>query len=239
MKTKAFAFQLTVTFLVSGALFSAGSCFAQSASAKANNDAQLWENLNVNKKLTQNFTLRFSHEGRFTQNDSRLTYYFGDFGAEYEIPKTHFGILLDYVFIRKELPEYWSTRHQFYTALTYGKKFGKFSVHDRQMFLGQVKDVNTSIDGRYPEWYVRNKLTLKYKFNFFWSAYVAEELYWHINIPRPDALPHFNRVRYFAGLFFKPDNHNEFEVYYLIEQHMNTTAPPHNFVLGVGYELSL
>jgi hypothetical protein len=219
-------------------------CEKLPAQKSVNNDAQFWENINAEKSLSRNFTARFSHEGRFTSNDSRLTYFYGDFGAEYQIPKTHFGIMLDYVFIRKlsqklQMPEYWSTRHQFYTAITWKHKFGKAELHDRQMILAQVKDVRSSADGKIPDWYLRNKITVKYNFNYYWSAYAAEELYWHMITPSPDALPHTNRMRYFIGGFYKPNRRNEFELYYLVEQHMHINNPNHNFVIGAGYTLSL
>ena len=213
------------------------------AQGRRNDDAQFWENINAGKSLTRNLDARFSHEGRFTSNASRLTYFFGDFGLEYHFPKTHFSLVLDYVLIRKlvekqQKPQYWSTRHQFYTAVMWKKKLGDFELHDRQMIMSQVKDIHSSTDGKIPDWYLRNKLTVKYNFNFYWSVYAAEELYWHVNTPQPDALPHVNRMRYFIGGFYRPDKRNEFELYYLVEQHMHEADPPRNFVIGAGYTFS-
>lgn len=214
------------------ALLQAPGGFAQTQ------DAQLWENLNFEKALGSNFTFRFSHEGRFTNNDSRLTYYYGDFGIGYDIPRTHFGILADYVFIRKQTTElWWSTRHQAYIAGTWKQKFGDFILHDRQMVMTQVKDINRSAYGKIPEWYLRNKVTLKYNFNFYWSAYVAEEVYWHMGLH--DGSSPVNRMRYFAGMFYRPNRVSEFELYYLIEHHEHIVDPSTNYVLGVGYTLSL
>lgn len=204
------------------------------------NDAQLWENFNIDHKLSRDLTARFSHEGRFTGNDSRLTYFFGDIGLEYKIPKTHFGLLGDYVFIRKLVPEnYWSNRHQAYVALTYAHKLGKIQLHDRQMLLAQVKDIRSSSDGKIPDWYLRNKLTAKYSFNFYWSVYAAEEMYWHATVAGNNSPAHLNRMRYFIGGFYRPDRRSEFELYYLFEQHMNEVNPNHNFVLGAGYTLTI
>lgn len=207
------------------------------------NDAQLWENIDLSKNLTRSLGLRFSHEGRFTNNDSRLTYYFEDIGMEYKTYFHHISIMADYVFIRKLTSksfaqEYWDTRHQYYVALTWSKKLGRFKLHDRQMIMGQVKDVHSSVDGKIPDYYLRNKFSVKYKFNYYWSVYVAEELYWHMVTPQPDALPHINRVRYFVGGYYKANEKNEFELYYLFEQHMHIVNPNHNFILGVGYSYS-
>jgi hypothetical protein len=224
-------------------LFSVFDCKSQSQSPSIK-DAQLWENFNVDKKLSRNITARFSHEGRFTNNDSRLTYLYGDFGMEYKFPRTHFSLTLDYVYIRKlnqkwQMPEYWDNRHQYYLAAMWSKKVSQFEFHDRQMLMGQVKDVYSSLSGKIPDWYLRNKVTIKYNFNFYWSVYAAEELYWHIPAPAPDPSPHIDRMRYFIGGYFRPNKRSEFEIYYLIEQHMNVVNANHNFILGLGYGLSL
>jgi hypothetical protein len=206
-------------------------------------DAQFWENFNMDKKLTRNMTARFSHEGRFTNNDSRLTYYFEDVGLEYKFHHHHLAVLADYVFIRKlnvkaNVQEYWDTRHQYYVALTWAKKIGELELHDRQMILGQVKDVYSSAAGKIPDYYLRNKFSVKYNFNYYWSVYAAEELYWHLISPAPANFPHVNRMRYFLGGYYKVNDKNEFELYYLFEQHMNIINPNHNYVLGIGYSYS-
>jgi len=207
------------------------------------NDAQVWENFNMDKNLSRSLVVRFSHEGRFTNNDSRLTYYFEDVGLEYKLHFHHLAILADYVFIRKLtsqtfVQEYWDTRHQYYVALTWAKKSGQFEFHDRQMIMGQVKDVHSSLSGKIPDYYLRNKFSAKYNFNYYWSVYAAEELYWHVISPQPDAQPHLNRIRYFLGGYYRMNNKNEFELYYLFEQHMNIVNPNHNYVVGVGYTYS-
>ncbi|MBI3510796.1 MAG: DUF2490 domain-containing protein [Bacteroidetes bacterium] len=224
-------------------LFFTSRALAQADEKPFANDAQLWENINAEHKLQRNFTARFSHEGRITNNMTRLTYYFEDFGVEYKIPKTHFSFLLDYVYIRKlqqkSMTELWSNRHQYYFAVNYSFKVGPIHVHDRQMLMGQVKDLYTSTNGGVPDWYLRNKVTLRYDLNFYWSAYLAEEYYWHMNTPQPDATPHFNRMRYFAGIYYHLDKRNEFELYYLVEQHTNVNNANHNYVLGLGYGFTL
>jgi hypothetical protein len=232
-------FKSIVCFFVM--LFTFLDCNSQNKN-QVTNDAQFWENFNVDKKLSRNFTAKFSHEGRFTENDSKLTYFFEDGGLEYKFPRTHFSLTLDYVFIRKLTrqlqTQFWDNRHQYYLAGMWSKKIGQFEFHDRQMLMGQVKEVYSSDAGKIPDWYLRNKVTIKYNFNFYWSVYAAEEAYFHMISPAPDAMPHFNRMRYFIGGYYRPDKRNEFEIYYLIEQHLNVVNANHNFVLGLGYGLS-
>ncbi len=218
------------------------SALAQDASPPVN-DAQIWENFNMDKKLSRSFTARFSHEGRFTNNDTRLTYYFEDFGMEYKTHFHHISFLADYVFIRKltsqsNAQEYWDNRHQYYFAVTWSQKIGQFELHDRQMIMGQVKDVLSSDAGKVSDNYLRNKFSVKYNFNYYWSVYAASELYWHLSDPQPDPTPHINRMRYFLGGYYRINEHHEFELYYLFEQHMNIAYPNHNYVIGIGYTYS-
>ena len=232
----------TILFVGAVILLNLKYSFAQKAQQSVN-DAQLWENINFDSKLSKSFTFRFSHEGRFTNNDSRLTYYFEDVGLEYKTHFHHLSILGDYVFIRKlntkgSIAQYWDTRHQYYVALTWAKKFGDFEFHDRQMLMGQVKDIKTSLSGKIPDYYLRNKVSVKYVFDYYWSVYTAAELYWHMITPEPDPLPHVNRMRYFVGGYYRLNNKNEFELYYLFEQHMHIVNPNHNFIVGIGYSYS-
>ncbi|MGZ4033968.1 MAG: DUF2490 domain-containing protein [Bacteroidia bacterium] len=210
------------------------------------NDAQLWQNINVEKNLTQRILVRVNEEGRVTENFTRPSFIYLDFGATYKLNK-HLHITLAYVWVEKRLvTEFWSTRHQGYLDFTFRKKIHQFQINYRLMFLGQVKDYYTSQNGKLIDYYFRNKLTIKYEKNFRYVPYIASELYYWINKPDISNRYGFNRVRYFAGIFYHPNLINEFEAYYLIEQQFNTNNspegnsysnlnPPHNWVVGLGY----
>lgn len=198
------------------------------------NDAQFWENINIEKNINPRFIVRLNQEGRLTENFTSPSFNYFDIGCMYKAGK-HVHLTLAYVWEEKHLyTGIWSMRHQAYTALTLRKSVGDFSFNYRVMTLLQVKDVNTSADGRFPDYYLRNKITVKYDRSFRYCPYIASELYYKINSTEVQAY-HFDRVRYFAGMFYRPNKINEFELYYLIEQHMNERNAQRNWVVGLGY----
>jgi len=198
------------------------------------NDAQLWENINLEKNINPRLILRLNHEGRITENITRPSYYYLDWGANYKISK-HFRSSIAYVLAQKRLPDdRWSFRHQVYADIVYRKKIKNFILNDRQMFLWQVKDFDVSSTGRFPEYYLRNKITVKYDRFFKIAPYIAGEIYYKVN--NYDYVQYgFNRIRYFMGCFFKKTEANEFEAYYLIERHFNVNNPQYNWIIGLGY----
>jgi hypothetical protein len=199
------------------------------------NDAQLWENINIEKSFSPKVSARVNQEARFVNNISNLGFNYFDFGVNYKFSK-HIHATVAYVWVEKQRnDESWSPRHQAYLDLTFRKKFGGFLFTDRQMVQWQVKDYFVSADGRFPEYYLRNKVTIKWDKTFRFQPYVAEELYFHSNMFGTPVPYRFNRIRYFAGLFYHPDQANEFEMYYMHERHFNEANPSLNWVIGLGY----
>lgn len=182
--------------------------------------AQIWENVNAEKNITAKLGARINQEARITENFSRPSFNYFDVGLNYKINK-HVHATLAYVWVEKrQLNDTWSTRHQAYLDFTFRKKFKGFLLSDRQMFLWQVKDYYSSRDGRLPDYYFRNKATIRWDKTFRFQPYSAAEIYYQTYGPNNPWQFHFNRIRYFAGVFYHPNLINEFEAYYLIEHHL-------------------
>lgn len=199
------------------------------------NDAQFWENINVEKNINPRLLFRVVQEGRITENFSRASFNYFDFGLSRKFNK-HIHGTIAYVWAEKKRPdESWSPRHQVYAYLSLKKKWSDFTFVDRQMLLWQVKDYNTSLTGKIPDYYLRNKVTVRYDRSFKLAPYVAAEIYYKANSKETAVASRFDRLRTFAGLFYRTDKENEFELYYLIEQHLNTANAQTNWVIGAGY----
>jgi hypothetical protein len=205
-------------------------------------DAQLWENISVSKKITRNSSLHFNHEGRFANNITLFHYAYGDFGITKYLGK-HFKIEGDYVLVWKKTEDHVSWRHQFYTALLFKQKFHKrLELELRGMYQQQYQDIYSSELGRYPSDYVRGKITLSYTFNKYpfyrFEPYVACESYYHLdNNDKYGA--QFDRLRYFLGIFYNFNKKHALELYYLFENNFNINNSATNFVIGIGYEINL
>jgi hypothetical protein len=206
------------------------------------NDAALWENICLTKDIAPRWNFRFNHEGRINENMTRFYYAYGDFGISYKWNK-HIHIAFDYVFIKKRLlSDFWSTRHQIYAALTLKQKIGPFVFYDRVMPQIQYSDIYSSKKGMVPDYYLRNKVTVKYNNFSRYTYYVAAELYYKLYGYYKSSelrVSQFNRVRYFAGAFYELNKANAIELYFLYQRHFNINFSdsynPSYYVLGIGY----
>ncbi len=201
------------------------------------NDAQLWQNIYVEKPLTQKWLWHINEEGKLTENMTLPSYIYTDLGLSYKF-RRYLHISFSYVPIANVLPtNFIEWEHQIYIDYVLKLKCGNFILYDREMFQEQYNNVYVSKEWNVPYNYLRTKFTVKYKLGLRLIPYVATEFYYHCN---NDFYPHyegkqFDHIRYFAGCFYKLDKTNELEVYYLIENYFNIPAAYTDFVIGIGY----
>ncbi len=151
---------------------------SNSFSQEYEDDAQLWLNLNLEKKLNDNFDVHFSHSSRISNNISEYRLGYGDIGVSYARNK-NIKVMLDYVLRQRRNPDgSYSTRHRAYFAVILKKEISQFTFSYRYRFQGELRDVLTSEDGMIPRYYDRHKLSIKYELNKRYSVYVSEELYY-------------------------------------------------------------
>lgn len=202
------------------------------------NDAGLWENIYLEKKITTKWKIHLNQQNRVNQNISRFYYAYGDFGVTYKWNK-HISTMCDYVLIeRRLLNDSWSLRHQWYAAIILKQKMGLFTVSDRIMGQIQYSDFHTSKHGRIADHHLRNKTTLKYNNISRYTYYVAFEMYYKLDQYYKNDLSQgrqLDRLRYFIGTFYELNKKSELELYYLYENNFNMYNPPKNFVIGIGY----
>lgn len=200
------------------------------------NDAQLWENIYMEKTLSKKMVIHLNHEGRITDNISRFNYGYLDLGVTRKMKK-YFRLSADYVYVRKKsFDNYIANRHQVYVAGTLRKKIGDLSISDRNMLQMEWQNPFSSVNGKQGELYYRNKVTLRYEGRDV-TPYVAAEHY--LSLIYSDAYgPQWDRGRYYLGLFYRFSAANAIEGYYMMERHMNVNEPSVNWVIGIGYEHS-
>lgn len=203
-----------------------------------NDDAQFWENIYLEKNLTQRWALHVNEEGRLTNNFTSPNYIYADFGLTYKVNK-HIHCTAAYVPIAKKLPTgFVSFRHQMYIDAVFKFKFHHFTIYDRQMFQNQYNDILHSSDWNIPSYYIRNKVTVKYKTKSRVTPYMAEELYFEWDNSKKNS-NQIDRIRYFAGLFYRLNGINELEAYYLIEPHFHSRQAYTNWIIGLGFSHTL
>lgn len=216
------------------------------------NDAQVWFNLYLEKRVTNKFLIHLNQQDRWTQNVSRFNFAYTDMGITYKITK-NIKILADYVFTQKRLytvsenmSPLFGTIHQYYIAMTFKRDFGRLRLMYRNMYQFQFNSPFTSYYGLIPFDYDRNKFIIKYEFNKYFTFYGAEELYVPLNSPQIKGI---DRSRTFFGVFYNIFRHQQLELYFMYQDRLqngtwfkqNNYYNDYNYVLekdfvyGIGY----
>lgn len=228
----------TLLFYTIFSLFIFQLCIPQHSFAQdlIEQDAAIWTNFYMEKKLVKKIVLHNNMQVRYNNNMSRIDYWFNDFGITYS-PVKKIKFAADYVYSIKNLPEYFSKRHQFYVdAIFIQPLYRTLRFSYRCRLQSTYRDIGTSEKWDIPASDWRNKLTLKFSY-FRFSPYISfEPLYNFQNAKGNDG---FKRNRYYAGCFYKLNRNNKVELYYMIQQYYNINRPRKDYVIGIGYELTL
>lgn len=199
------------------------------------NDAGLWTNLCLEKKLSPSFAVNFNQESRFNENVSELGSFFSDIGITYKIRK-ELTVGGNYRFTeKKRLDDSYSSRHRYYFDIAYKKKMNLVSLTFRTRFQSQYADYNSKPDGKVPIYYSRNKLSIKYNTGKRYKPYLASELFYQMNNPNGNEI---DNVRYVFGVDYELNKMNSIELFYLLQQEYNVKNPGRDYVIGIGYTVS-
>ncbi|MCX6271463.1 MAG: DUF2490 domain-containing protein [Bacteroidetes bacterium] len=199
------------------------------------NDAGLWTNITLEKKLTSRYSAFLSEEIRMNENISEIGTAFTEIGVSYKImPGLNAGI--SYRFIQKrQLDDSYEKRHRYMVDGSYRFKMKKFSITLRERFQSQYSAIRSSETGNIPDNYLRNKLTLKYDIRKKLTASVSSEVFFQLNNPDGNEI---DNLRHTAGLEYKLNKANIVEVFYLINKEINKADPVTDYVIGCGYTYS-
>lgn len=195
-------------------------------------DAGLWTSLNFETKLVKKLSFSISQELRFNENITELGAAFTDAGLSYKLNK-HFQFAANYRFTqRRRLDDYYSFRQRYYVDIKYSYKLKPFEISIRSRFQDQYSDIGRASDGGVPEYYLRNKLSLKWDINKPYTPYISFELFSPLNYPRINV---FNAMRATAGIEYAFSKHHKIDIYYMIQKAVNESQPETDFILGLGY----
>lgn len=166
---------------------------------------------------------------------SEVEQFFTDVGADYEFLPS-LKVSLSYRLTSKNRLTYYSTRHRYYMDIAYKHKFKPITFALRQRIQSQVEAVNSSENGKIPEWYTRTKLTAKLDLDKKYTPYVATEFYYILdNLKEEDHV--FDKARYELGIDYDFNRQSSLNLFYLIQCDLleNKTR---DFISGIGYTYS-
>ncbi|MBA3665567.1 MAG: DUF2490 domain-containing protein [Bacteroidetes bacterium] len=210
------------------------------------NDARLWANIYIDKKVNKWLNIHLNQKDRWNHNIQKFELGYADMGITIKPFKNrNVKFLFDYVYARKQQNNgLWSPRHTYYTAVVFRKDFRRFRVMYRNMVQATYKNPGTSKTGYIPYFYDRNKITIKYEASKRFEFYIAEELYVPIFSPQDKGI---SRSRAFAGLFINTTRHQQLELYFSFQEQLvrndwykqrnkyPNTLLNHDYIYGIGY----
>ena len=196
-------------------------------------DAALWLNLNLEKKLNDKFDVHFSHSSRINNNISEYGLGYGDIGVSYSHNK-NIKVSLDYVLREKRnLDGSYSTRHRAYLAVLLKKEISQFTFSYRYRLQTELKDALTSEYGLVPKYYDRHKLSIKYELSKRYSVYVSEELYYPWYQAKNKG---FDRSRSAIGLIYKLTKRKSIEGNFTYRHELNAFSRTNrDFIYSLTY----
>ena len=198
------------------------------------NDFGLWMSVNAEKKLTPKWGLTLSEEVRLNEDFSEIGTFYTEAGAYYKIFKW-FQIAADYRFVNKHIIDnIYSIRHVWFVDIEFKKKLKPLTFQMRSRCEGEYHQTKTEDKDEIPEYYSREKLTIKYELNKKVILYLYTEAFIPINYKSEILI---DKVKYCAGVEYKFNRVHSAEVYYLIQQEYNVKYPLTDFVIGITYNL--
>ncbi len=199
-------------------------------------DANLWMNVAIEKKITPKFSIGISQEFRMNENITELGTFFTDLCFNYKITK-NIRVSANYRIINKRrLDDSYSLRHRYYFDLSFRKKYRPVIFNFRTRFQSQYKDVLSSNDGKVPSNTLRNKLTVKFDAGKKLQPYISAEIYTPLHRPFDIFI---DNTRYSAGVEYEINRMHTIDVFYLFQKEYNINKPQIDHVLGIGYFISL
>jgi len=198
-------------------------------------DAGVWASVSVKHQVTRRMAVGISEQIRLYQNVSEVDQFFTDIGVDYDLLAS-LKVSVSYRLTSKNELTYYKTRHRGYIDLSYKKKFKPIALSFRQRLQSQVEAVNSSENGKIPEWYTRSKLTVKLDLDKKYSPYLATEYYYVVdNLKENDHV--FDKVRYEIGIDYDFSRRSSLNLFYLIQRDLLENKS-RDFVSGIGYSYS-
>ena len=208
----------------------------KTSAQKAEKDFQLWSNLEVEAPINKRWMIHIQHQSRFVNNATQYGYSYFDAGGLYRISK-NLRFTFNYIFAdKKRTDPSFSYRHQFEGYFTYRKKVGNFVFFDRLLSDMQFKDYNDDPQGNHlRDFYIRNKVTMRYKLPHKITPYIAAEAYYKLDgIYYERGYHGFNRIRLFYGILYNISEHWLAEVSLTNEFNHDAIIPTNNTFLSFG-----
>lgn len=197
--------------------------------AQPQNDFRMVTGFSIEKKLSRSLSFSFLNNEIFNQNLNELGVAFADAGINYKLNR-QFSFGVNYRFVkRKNIENFYDDRQMIYGDAAYSKYFSRFSFSIRSRLQVQYYPKLFSSNYRTPQIYNRNKISLRYKINYYLNPYVSVENFMNLNAAGKRML---TDIRYTAGCYYAFNNFFKTEFYYSIDNGLNRVSRINYFTAG-------
>ena len=198
-------------------------------------DLEMWNTFAVSKKLGDKWKISLEEELRFTEDISRLDVFLTDIGVDYKINK-HLTLDLGYRFYQnKNNDDVFKSQHRLSAGVAYKQKLDNFTFGYKLQLQNKDEDfLSTSSDNSV--YNLRNKLSVDYNIkNFKLDPYFQVELFRKYETGE-DAK--FSKLRWTLGTSYPITKNSDIQLFYRLDNELNTTYAKDTYILGLGYKIS-
>ena len=210
-------------------------CLLSKSGSAQIDDTRLWTGITLKHKFTRKLTGAVTEQIRFNQDISRVDQIFTEAGAEYEIKK-NFKVALNYRFINKNKDTYYSKSHRIYADLSYKYKPARFAFTIRERLQEEYTSINSSENGKIPEWALRSKLTIAYDTESRYKPYAEFEMYYLIKNSKNDPNG-ITRYRYSTGVEYEFNRIHSIDLGLIFQDYLYSGT--NCFIYSVSYTYTL
>lgn len=190
--------------------------------------------IGLEKKISTSFSLTLYNQELLNQNLAELSSAYIDAGITYKLNRNlSFGA--NYRFLQqRDLNNIYHPRQMIYSDVTYGKSFKKFSAALRTRIQNSYYSLLINDTKLTSVAYNRDRLTIRYRCNYYFSPFVYGELWYPINHQIQNKI---DRVRGALGFNYSFNNHFKTQLYYSITQELNQPNKKTNYAMGAALYL--
>jgi len=222
--------KITAVFFVFFFTLSGMVAFAQT------NDAGLWMEISLRKKVSKKIGLKLTEEVRMFENISEVGSFLTEISGEYKLNK-YADLEAGYRFTNKrQLDDSYSKRHRYFVSASAKHKFSNLESSIRIKYLSQYADIHSSEDGFVPKNYLRAKAGFKYDLNKKYSPFITGEMFVHVNNPEGWL---FDNYRLTAGFEYEINKRSQVELRYLFNREIQVSDPWTLYVVSLSFSYKL
>ncbi|MBA3648452.1 MAG: DUF2490 domain-containing protein [Chitinophagales bacterium] len=185
--------------------------------------------LGLEKKASPSFSFNLYSQQLFNQNLSELGSAFMEAGITYKLNRNiAFGV--NYRFIQqRDLNNIYHPRQMIYGDISYSKGLKKFSASLRARIQNSYYPIVINETRQNSLLYNRDKLTIRYRYNYYFSPFIYGELWYPVNHPTHDKV---DRIRGALGFYYIFNDHFKTELYYSITHELNQSNKKRNYAIS-------